>query len=75
MRSQEVLDIVMQHSETMVTEWADSQDGYGVEVIREAINVAMLPNTENTQEDKRELELLIQNVRTFILMDMTIVGW
>jgi len=68
MISKKVLDIVLEHSETMIIEWADSKDGPGVEIIDGAIDsLSGLTGTD--------LRMVKHNVRAFILMDMLISAW
>lgn len=71
MQSKEILDVVLEHSETMIVEWADSKDGHGDPIIEDAIDIF----AEKEEITGPELLLLKQNVRNFLSMDMAIMGW
>lgn len=71
MLSKEALEVVLEESETMVVEWADTRDGPGYRVIENALD-EFFKEKEITGTEK---ETMVQNVRAFLLMDMAIVGW
>ena len=71
MFSEKVLKIVLEESETMIVEWADSRDGYGVEVIDNKLK-ALFKDEDISEEMGLQITA---NVRSFILMDMAIVIW
>jgi hypothetical protein len=68
----EILQIVLEESETMITEWADTKDGPGATIIEDKIEQFLID--KGYTNDAVRLELAI-NVRTFILHDMGIMGW
>ncbi|GAG00007.1 unnamed protein product [marine sediment metagenome] len=71
MISEKVLKIVLEESETMIVEWADTRDGYGVEVIDNKLKAFF-----KAEEIPENMALVITgNVRSFILMDMAIMIW
>ena len=72
MVSQEILTLVMSESETMVTEWADSRDGHGCDVIEEKISDYLIQKGFSDYDKRKQIKT---NVRSFILYDMAIMSW
>jgi len=67
----EALELIDQESETMVIEWADTQDGYGVEVINKSLNTLF----DNNGIEQEHRKLIVIQLKSLILLDMTINGW
>jgi len=67
----EALDLIAQESETMIIEWADTRDGFGVNVIEESLN-AFFEDERIREEDRKVIKA---QLRSLIILDMAIRGW
>jgi len=72
MLSKEILDLVLEESETMIIEWADAKDGFGLDKIKYKIHTYFQQNKGFPQSEQ---EKIIKNVRKFIKTDMELIGW
>lgn len=71
MISKEALDIVLKESETMVVEWADTRDGFGLDKIEYKLK-NFFKKKCLTDLQQREIKF---GLRQFLKNDMEIIGW
>ena len=71
MFAKELLDAICQESETMIIEWADTQDGFGVTIIEDSLN-ALFDEKRIRQEDRKVIKA---QLKSLILLNMSIGGW
>ena len=67
----QALDLINEESETMIIEWADTQDGFGVQVIEDALK-GLFDEHRVRQEDRKAIKA---QLKSLILLDMSISGW
>lgn len=60
-----------QKSETMVVEWADTKDGFGLDVIEESLKVFF----KNQGLNEYQIREIKNGIRQFLKNDMEIIGW
>ncbi|MCD6434967.1 MAG: hypothetical protein J7L15_01045 [Clostridiales bacterium] len=70
MVSKEILDIVLEESETMIIEWADTQSGFGFD----KIDYELVTYFKEEQIPEKIYIKIVENVRQFIKEDMKIMG-
>ena len=71
MLSIDVLDIVLEESETMVIEWADTQSGFGFDKIH--YKLMSFFTEEQIKEDV--YTEIVKRVRNLIKTDMELMEW
>ena len=76
MLSQEALAVVLEESETMIIEWADTQDGFGVGVIEDKLNrflTLVVKDGQGLTDDQKQK--FKDNIKQFIKNDMFLFCW
>lgn len=71
MLSNKALQLVLEESETMVIEWADTMDGFGLDKIENKLKT-FFKDKELTELQIREIKF---GIRQFIKNDMEIIQW
>jgi len=82
MLSKKILDVILDDgfSETMITEWADTKDGPGADLIDGALEDLFQEENKNEPEkfkmkERANFEIVVAAVRGLLLIDMNVMGW
>ena len=72
MVSQDIINVINKESETMIIEWADTQNGFGFDVIENELYKKFVGTKILTE---KQLNILKSVIRNLFVQDMIIMEW